>query len=138
MLRALSKGVPDKPDDPEEWMKWVLAAFAEQEISALPVVGKEAVALWDARSGYFGHNSAFIAPFAKLMMGVKGIWDDKTHNDERAIFNLLEGGALLAEFPATALRRLWGMLKEGGKGEVLRALGALLGIRLQEKKALKL
>ena len=137
MIRLISKGFPDEPDDPAEWAKWVAGAFVEQEISSLPIIGKEAVALWDAQRGYLNNNSAFIAPFAKLASGVKGLWDSNSNNNEQAIFNLIEGGALLAPFPATALRRLWGMLKESGKGEVLRALGRLAGIRMEDKKFIR-
>ena len=136
VIRLIAKGVPDEPDDIAEWGKWIAGAFAEQEISSIPIIGKEAVALWDARNGYFGNQSAFIAPFAKLMAGAKGLWDSKNDNDEKAIFNLIEGGALLAPFPATALRRLWGMLKETGKGEVLRAMKALVGTRMQDENFL--
>ena len=132
MIRLISKDISDEPDDPAEW---VAGAFIEQEISSLPIIGKEAVALWDAHRGHFTNHSAFIAPFAKLASGAKGFWDSNNNNNEQAIFNLIEGGALLAQFPATALRRLWVMLKESGKGDVLSVLGRLASTHMEDKNS---
>lgn len=95
-ITALTSGGPDEPDDPEEWAKWTASAFTEQTINSIPLIGKEALALWDYRRGYFKNDSAFIAPFAKLAAGTRGLWDDKNDNDERAIWNLIEGSSLLA------------------------------------------
>ncbi len=137
LIKALSSGLPDEPDDPDEWAKWVASALTEQEINSIPLIGKELMTLWDSRRGYLNNNSAFVAPLAKLLAGSKGLWDDKNDNNERAIINLIEGGSLLAPFPATALKRLWYMAKYSGKGEVLNAVKSLLGTHIQDKKLKK-
>ncbi|MBR6901097.1 MAG: hypothetical protein IKN30_03435 [Synergistaceae bacterium] len=56
------------------------------------------------------------------------MWDDKNDNDECAIWNLLEGGSLLAPFPSTALHRLYNVGKALDEGEIGAALKRMLGI----------
>ena len=138
LIKALTSGAPDEPDDPEEWAKWIGSAFAENTINSIPLIGKEAVTLWDSRKGMFNNNqSAFVAPFAKLASGVDGLWDDKNDNDERAIWNLIEGGALLAPFPATGIHRIYNAGKEATRGEFARALKRAVGMRINDKKMKK-
>lgn len=134
LIKMLSGGLPDDPYDPEEWVKWIASAFTENFINSIPLIGKELVTLWDAKNSYFQHNSAFVAPIAKLVKGVNGLWDDKKENNEQAIFNLIEGGSLLVPFPATALRRLYNMLKYSGQGDVINAIKAMVGTHIENKK----
>ena len=136
-ITALTSGGPDEPDDPEEWAKWTASAFTEQTINSIPLIGKEALALWDYRRGYFKNDSAFIAPFAKLAAGTRGLWDDKNDNDERAIWNLIEGSSLLAPFPSTALHRLYNVGEKLGEGEIGAALKRMVGINKEEKRIKK-
>lgn len=137
MIKLISSGLPDEPDEPEEWGKWITSAFVENELSAVPVIGKGLVPLWDYKRGFFGSQDPFIAPFAKLMAGVHGLWDDKNDNDERAIFNLIEGVALLSPFPATGLKRVWRTGVELGHGELLRAMKRAVGMRVEDRKLKK-
>ncbi len=136
-IRMLSGGLPDKPDDPEEWAKWVAGAFTSQFIQSIPLIGKELITLWDAKNGYFNHNSAFVAPVAKLFKGVKGVTDDNKDWLEDGAIPIIEGASLLAPFPATALRRLYYLLKYSGQGEVKKALQTLIGQRTQDKNIRK-
>ena len=138
LIKALTSGAPDEPDDPEEWAKWIGSAFAENTINSIPLIGKEAVTLWDSRKGMFNNNqSAFVAPFAKLASGVEGLWDDKNDNNERAIWNLIEGGALLVPFPATGVHKIYNVGKEATRGEFARALKRAVGMRIDDKKMKK-
>ena len=132
LIKLLTSGLPDDDDD-ETFAQWVASAFTEQSINSIPLIGKELLTLWDSRRGYFKNNSAFVAPFAKLTSGVQGLWDEKDDNDERAVWNVIEGGALLAPFPVTALKRLYYIGKELGEGEMTNALKRLIGMHVEEK-----
>ena len=133
-IKLVSSGLPDEPDDPQEWGKWITSAFVENELAAVPVIGKGLVTLWDYKRSMFGSQDPFIAPFAKLMQGVHGLWDDKNDNNERAVFNLIEGASLFAGFPSTALRRVWYASQELGHGNVLNAVKRAVGTRVENKK----
>ena len=85
-------------------------------------------------NGYFNQTDAFIAPFAKLAKGVRGITDDKSDNNEQAVFNLIEGGALLAPFPATGLKRLWRAGKALGDDGITSSMARLIGLPQEKKK----
>ena len=137
MIKLIGSGLPDEPDEPEEWGKWVMSAFVENELNSVPVIGKGLVPLWDYKRSMFGSQDPFIAPFAKLMAGVHGLWDDKNDNNERAIFNLIEGAALLSPFPATGLKRIWNTGRELGHGELLRAMKRAIGTRVEDRKLKK-
>ena len=136
-IRLLSSGFPDDPDDPEEWAKWIAGAFTSQFINSIPLIGKELITLWDAKNGYFNNNSAFVAPVAKLFKCVKGFSDSKKDWLEDGAIPIIEGMSLLAPFPATAMRRLYYLLKHSGQGEVSKALQTLLGQRTQDKNLRK-
>ncbi len=71
LIKCLTSGTPDEPDDPEELAKWIASAFTEQTINSIPVIGKNLVSLWDFKNGYFNSTDAFVAPFAKLESVVK-------------------------------------------------------------------
>ena len=137
MIKLIGSGLPDEPDEPEEWGKWVMSAFVENELNSVPVIGKGLVPLWDYKRSMFGSQDPFIAPFAKLMAGVHGLWDDKNDNNERPIFNLIEGAALLSPFPATGLKRIWNTGRELGHGELLRAMKRAIGTRVEDRKLKK-
>lgn len=133
-IKLISSGLPDEPDDPQEWANWITSAFVENELTAVPVIGKGLVTLWDYKRSMFGSQDPFVAPFAKLMQGVHGLWDDKNNNNERAVFNLIEGASLFAGFPSTALRRVWYASQELGHGNVLNAVKRAVGTRVENKK----
>ena len=137
MIKLLTSGLPDDIEDPGDLAKWIASAFTEQEINSIPIIGKNAVALWDYKNGYFNSTDAFIAPFAKLAAGLHGISDKDRKNNERAIFNLIEGGALLAPFPATGLKRLWQAGKALGHEGLISGLARAIGIQIQDKKRRK-
>lgn len=90
-------------------------------LTFIPLIGKKLITLWDAKNGYFNHNSAFVAPVAKLFKGVKGVTDDNKDWLEDGAIPIIEGASLLAPFPATALKILYYLLKYSGQGEVKKA-----------------
>ena len=69
------------------------------KITRYPSLGKRLLLFWDAQKGYLTHNSAFVALFAKLVSrAMGGLLDDKNDNNGQAVFNLIEGIALLVLF----------------------------------------
>ena len=134
MIKLMTSGTPDDVDDPVDLAKWITSAFAEQTINSIPIIGKNAVALWDYKNGYFNSTDPFIAPFAKLVLGFHGLADKDKKNNERAIWNLIEGGALLSPFPATGLKRLWQAGKATGHEGLISGLARAIGIQIQDKK----
>lgn len=137
LIKMINSGPPDDWDNPDEWAKFIASAFTEQEVNSIPLIGKGALALWNAKSGYFTQTDPFLAPFSKMLHGFQRLGDKKTENDEQAISNLLDAIALLTPFPATAIRRIAQTIKYAGEGEVLKALKAMIGMRNQDKKLRK-
>ena len=132
MIKGLSSG---DDDDNDTLAERIFSALGEQTVNSIPVVGKGLLSLWDYWEEFFKKDSSpFVAPFAKLASGKRGLWDEKDNNDERAIWTLIEGGSLFAPFPVTALRRLYYTGKELGQGEIANALKRLVGMHVEEKK----
>ena len=135
MIYGLSSG---SDDDDDSWLEWIAKAVSEQTINSIPLIGKELMTLWDYRKGFFRNNqSAFVAPFAKLLKGSRGLSDDKAENNERAVWDLIEGGSLLYPFPVTGLHRVYNAIQELGNGEVANIFKRIFGMRVEKKKMKK-
>ncbi|MBQ9565181.1 MAG: zeta toxin family protein [Synergistaceae bacterium] len=136
MMRALTYGGPDE-DDEESWAEWWRSALLRQSVEVVPILGKSAIHLWDTKGYSTGEMSPYLAPFAKMLSGANGLWDDKEDNNERAVWNLIEGGSLLAGFPSVALHRLRRVGQDVADGEAVKALQHMIGQRVRDKKARK-
>ena len=129
LIQAMTGGLPDDP---------IASAFTKQTINSIPLIGKDAVNLWDNPNGNFlQKTSPYIAPFAKIMSGIYRLKDGKDDNDEQALFSLMEGAALLAPFPATGLKRIWQAGKAYGQEGVTSSMARLIGVQQQRKKKKK-
>lgn len=130
-IKALTGGLPDEPDDTEEWINWVASAFTEQAINTIPVIGKHALTLWDYHRGFFNSEDPFLSPFARIIAGTNNLLEGDT---EQAIYKISEGSALLVPLPVIGVRRIWQAGKELKEGELSSAIGRFLGVRRKERK----
>ncbi|MBQ7262482.1 MAG: hypothetical protein IJR14_02065 [Synergistaceae bacterium] len=129
-IKAMSEGIP-WDDDEEEWGEWIADAFTEQSILSIPIVGKEALALWGTMSGkgYRSQWSSVVAPVERAARAVK-LWTDEDSEEEertRAAWLTLDAMALggVAHLPVTGARRALKAalaLREDGLGAAGRAL----------------
>ena len=71
------------------------------------------------------------------MAGTRGLTDDKKENDERAIWNIIEGGSLLYPFPVTGLHRLYKAIQDLGEGEVSNIIKRIFGMKVEKNKIKK-
>ncbi|MBQ9565564.1 MAG: hypothetical protein IJU98_08260 [Synergistaceae bacterium] len=133
MMGYLTTGGPDDDND-ESLALWWAKMTGRQMAESIPLLGKGIIALWDSRGRSIREVSPYLAPFADLLKGVFGLWDDKEGNNERAVMDLMEAGALLSGFPSTGLSRLWRAGKTAARGDVKNAMKRAIGMRVQEKK----
>lgn len=141
MTAALMGFAEGAPDDDDDWILWMMHRFADQQISAAPLVGKEIMSALNVFMGD-GYNqatySSLAAPFVKLMQGVGGMAaadSDKVYGDgstkfERSTFKALEGMSLLTPFPFTAANRVRRIVRADDAGEAVRIL---FGMRIRKK-----
>jgi hypothetical protein len=138
MMQMITFGLPDDDND-ESWAEWVLRAFSRQALDSIPLIGKDMVAAWQRidGTGYFGPQpTAVAAPFTNLVTGVYGLADDKDTNNERAIWDLIEGVSLLgARFPISETNRIIDAAFSLREGETSEALSRLIGRRNRQEKA---
>jgi hypothetical protein len=86
--------------------KYVIRPFTEQTINAIPVFGREAMALYDrGRRGYSrGNESLFVAPVVKFTQGLKYFTSEDREYDDlatqwRQAGKFLESAALISPIP---------------------------------------
>ena len=137
LMKAASEGPPDDEDDEDEDRSWVLEAFTEQFISSIPLVGKEAMVLYDNLSGKRrgSQYSAFITPVEKVARAWR-LWADEDSDKEdfrRATWLALEAFSLsgVAPLPVTGMRRIVQSLELAEEDGMTAALN-LVGIRRRE------
>ena len=141
MTAALMGFAEGGPDDDDDWILWMMNKFADQQISAAPLVGKEIMSALNVFMGD-GYNqatySSLAAPFVKLMQGVGGmsaadsgkVYSDGSTKFERSMFKALEGVSLLTPFPFTAANRIRRIVRADDAGEAARVL---FGMRIRKK-----
>ncbi|WOL39582.1 hypothetical protein RAH42_10620 [Pyramidobacter sp. YE332] len=129
------------PDDDDDWITWMLHKFADQQISAAPLVGKEIMSALNVFMGD-GYNqatySSLAAPFVKLTQGLGGmaaadsgkVYGDGSTKFEHSTFKALEGTSLLTPFPFTAANRIRRIVRADDAGEAARIL---FGMRIGKK-----
>ena len=137
LMKAANKGLPDDEDDDEEGRNWALEAFTEQAIASIPLVGKEAMVLYDSMRGkYRGTQySAFMAPVVKLAQTYHLLSkeDSDEEDQRRATWLALEAFSLsgAAPIPVTGMRRLVQSMELAEEDGMTAALN-LVGIRRRE------
>lgn len=141
MTAALMGFAEGAPDDDDDWILWMMHRFADQQISAAPLVGKEIMSALSVVMGD-GYNqatySSLAAPFVKLMQGAGGmsaadsgkVYSDGSTKFERSLFKALEGVSLLTPFPFTAANRIRRIVRADDAGEAARVL---FGMRIRKK-----
>ena len=132
LMKAASEGLPSDEDDEDEDRSWVLEAFMEQFISSIPLVGKEAMVLYDNLSGKRRGTqySAFMTPIEKAARAWR-LWTDEDSDEEdfrRATWLALEAFSLsgAAPLPVTGMRRIvqsMEMAEEDGMAAALNMVG---------------
>lgn len=132
LMKAASEGLPSDEDDEDEDRSWVLEAFMEQFISSIPLVGKEAMVLYDNLSGKRrgAQYSVLVAPVAKAIRALY-LWTDEDSDEEdfrRATWLALEAFSLsgVAPLPVTGMRRIvqsMEMAEEDGMSAALNMVG---------------
>ena len=132
LMKAASEGLPSDEDDEDEDRSWVLEAFMEQFISSIPLVGKEAMVLYDNLSGKRrgAQYSAFMTPIEKAARAWR-LWTDEDSDEEdfrRATWLALEAFSLsgAAPLPVTGMRRIvqsMEMAEEDGMAAALNMVG---------------
>ena len=90
--------------------------------------------MWDSKGRSTGEQGAYLAPFARIISGTSKLLDGKSDNNEQAVFDLLEFGALLAPFPSTAVRRLYRSGKDIVDSEYWEAAKHVIGMRRDNKR----
>ena len=137
LVKAASEGLPDDEDDEDEDRSWVLEAFTEQFISSIPLVGKEAMVLYDNLSGKRrgSQYSAFITPVEKVARAWR-LWADEDSDEEefrRATWLALEAFSLsgVAPIPVTGMRRMVQSMELAEEDGMAAALN-MVGIRRRE------
>ena len=137
LMKAASEGLPDDEDDEDEDRSWVLEAFTEQFISSIPLVGKEAMVLYDNLSGKRrgSQYSAFITPVEKVARAWR-LWADEDSDEEefrRATWLALEAFSLsgAAPIPVTGMRRMVQSMELAEEDGMAAALN-MVGIRRRE------
>jgi hypothetical protein len=109
-MKLVTDGLPGDNDE-EGWSEWLESAFTEQAISSIPLVGKEAMLLYEKWAGrYTGTQySALVAPFEKALEALKIIGkEDKEESDKwRASGYALEALSLggVMPLPVTEIKR---------------------------------
>ena len=132
LMKAASEGLPSDEDDEDEDRSWVLEAFMEQFISSIPLVGKEAMVLYDNLSGKRrgAQYSVLVAPVAKAIRALY-LWTDEDSDEEdfrRATWLALEAFSLsgVAPLPVTGMRRIvqsMELAEEDGMAAALNMVG---------------
>jgi hypothetical protein len=86
--KALKDGIPGGDDDSDEedeqgWTRWTASAFTTQAIESIPLVGKEAMTLYNNLTGkYRGTQySAIVAPIDKAIKAAR-IWTEEEGDEE--------------------------------------------------------
>lgn len=137
LMKAASEGLPSDEDDEDEDRSWVLEAFTEQFISSIPLVGKEAMVLYDNMSGKRRGTqySAFMTPIEKAARAWR-LWTDEDSDEEdfrRATWLALEAFSLsgAAPLPVTGMRRIVQSMELAEEDGMAAALN-LVGIRRRE------
>jgi hypothetical protein len=118
MSAMLMKAATDGPGDDETpyeeeqgWLAWTASAVSEQAISSTPLIGKDAMLLYDSLRGkYTGTQySALVTPLEKAMRAAKILNKNNIEEDEmwRASGYALEALSLggLMPLPVTGMRR---------------------------------
>ena len=137
LMKAANEGLPDDEDDDEEGRNWALEAFTEQAIASIPLVGKEAMVLYDSMRGkYRGTQySAFMAPVVKLAQTYHLLSkeDSDEEDQRRATWLALEAFSLsgAAPIPVTGMRRLVQSMELAEEDGMAAALN-MVGIRRRE------
>jgi hypothetical protein len=143
LTAILMKVVTDGPGDDEApyeeeqgWLAWTRSAISEQAIASIPLVGKDAMLLYDGMAGkYRGTQySALVTPFERALRAMRILNKDAIEEDEmwKASEYALEAMSLggLLPLPMTALRRarrsidLW-----MGEGDGFKAARNMVGMR---------
>ena len=115
LMKAAEEGIPWNEDDDDEETTgagWVGSAFLEQSIESIPLVGKEAMMLYDQLAGkYRGTQySAIVAPIEKAARAARIFSDeDRDEEDEwKATWYALEALSLsgVAPLPVTGMKRV--------------------------------
>ena len=137
----MTNGLPDGDSD-DDWLKWFAEAFSEQQVTSIPVIGKEIMAALQelAGKGYSESTySALSAPFVKIMKGLSMTLSDdagKLYRDgstkfDRGVRSALEGTSLLLlPFPYTAVNRVYRALTSDDELEAMRIM---FGMRKRQK-----
>ena len=132
LMKAASDGLPSDEDDEDEDRNWVLDAFTEQAIASIPLIGKEAMVLYDNLSGKYrgSQYSAIVAPIEKIARAYR-LWTDEDSDEEdfrRATWLALEALSLsgAAPVPVTGVKRVvqsLEMAEEDGTAAALNMVG---------------
>jgi hypothetical protein len=143
-MKAASDGLPwgDEDDDDDEtsgWGQWTAEAVGEQAISSIPLVGKEAIALYDAVSGnYRGTQySAIISPIEKLIRAAKIMTKEELEEGDgwKATDYALEALSLSGvPVPYTAIKRAAQSLVYLNDYDPLAAAFILVGKRIPREE----
>ena len=140
-MGLVTNGLPDGDSD-DDWLKWFAEAFSEQQVTSIPVIGKEIMAALQelAGKGYSESTySALSAPFVKIMKGLSMTLSDdagKLYRDgstkfDRGVRSALEGTSLLLlPFPYTAVNRVYRALTSDDELEAMRIM---FGMRKRQK-----
>lgn len=139
ITKLLKDGLPngDNPDDDNGLGGWLLDSFSQQFFETIPLIGKEAMMLWDeiVRNKHHQYQySAVLTPFVKIAKAWR-LWNEPDSDDEKIIqaaMFALEGLALEGlPFPITAFRRVIQSLNLAGEDNLAAALN-IFGIRKGE------
>ncbi|MCR4818059.1 MAG: hypothetical protein K5841_03775 [Fretibacterium sp.] len=138
-MKAAKDGISGDDDDDEEGGPgaWLASALTEEFITSLPLIGKEAMMLYEELSGkYRGTTySAFLTPVVKLLKGLDLLTDEDSEEEQywRASGMLLDSLALsgIAPIPSTAIRRVVQSVAMMDEGDVGNAARTLFGMRVR-------
>jgi hypothetical protein len=137
---AMTKTIRDgDPDDGEGWAEWAADATAQDALSSIPLVGGEAVDLYNhliRGKRNYSESSVFFAPMKEAAYAIKNLAEGEY---EKAIWNALNvyahGFTSLTHYPVpvTALKRGVGSIRALSEGDVKSAFSVQIG-RWPEKK----
>ena len=140
-MKAATDGISGDDDDEDGGVgAWLGSALTEAFITSLPLVGKEAMMLYEELSGkYRGTTySAFLTPVVKLLKGLDLMFDEDSEEEQfwKASGMLLDSIALsgIAPIPSTAIRRAVQSVAMMDEGDADNAARTLFGMRVRREE----